>query len=210
MAQELKHLIDAIQKDGIDKAEEEAQRILEDAQKKAREIVRQAEVKSQEIRTTAEKEAKEFEQRGIKEIQQAARDIIISVARDIENLFRRIASDTVKEAMTADVLKGILIKIGEAYFDESRRGKPSDLYLNEQDAPYIADLFRERFRRMLQDGLVIHASSKISKGFRICLKDQRFFHDFTDEAITDELCNFLQPRLEKILHEMISHKEGNE
>ncbi len=208
MAEDLKHLIEAIHKDGVEKAEAEAARIIKEAKEKAHQLIRDAEAEAEKIRENARKEAESFSERSKKEIEQAGRDVLISVARGIERMLREVVGDTVKQSLTPDVLKEILITIGKSYFEENLGGKPSDLYLAEADANVLAGFVRERLRNLLQEGMTIHTSDQISHGFRIALKDQQFYHDFTDDAIMEEICNYLQPRIEQILRGILSGEEA--
>jgi len=199
MAEDLKHLLDAIQKEGIDKAERESQQIISDAERRAQTILNNAKKQSEEILAKAEQDAAAFGERGTRELEQAARDVVISLIRKIEDLLRGIVKESVSEALTPDTLKRILIKISEIYFEKSMSDQPMDLYLNEEDASLLSDFFRTELRTMMEKGLVIHTTDRIGKGFQVSLRNEDFYHDFTQEAITEELCRFLQPQIQKII-----------
>jgi V/A-type H+-transporting ATPase subunit E len=210
MAEELKHLIDTIKKKGVEKAEAEAEKIISDAKQKALEIVEEATKKADGIRVQAERDAAVFQERANIELQHAARDVLISLARGIERLLRESVKESVSEALSPETLKEILIKIGQIYFDKSLTGKPSDLFLNEEDASSLADFFKTKLRHMMEDGLVVHTDDRITRGFAIGFRNQRFYHDFTQEAITEELCRFLQPRMEEIVRSVVSEEKEKE
>lgn len=208
MTQELQHLLDAIQKDGVDKAEAEAQRIVSEAREQARQTLEQANAEAGAIREQAEKDADAFQERANHELEQAARNVIIALGRGIENLLRLTVADAVGEAMSPDTLKEILLRIAESYIAEQRQGQVLELFLSQEDERALAEFFTTKMREKLQRGVVVHPSFKIRKGFQVSLRDQQFYHDFTQEAVTDEMCHYLQPRLEKIVRRAIeSDKE---
>ncbi len=199
MAEDLKHLLDAIQKEGIDKAERESKKIISDAERRAQTILHDAKRQSEEILAKAEQDASAFRDRGTRELEQAARDVAISLVRRIEDLLRGIVKESVSETLAPETLKEILVRISEIYFEKSMSDKPMDLYLNEEDASMLSDFFRGKLRAMMEKGLVIHTTDRIGKGFQVSLRNEDFYHDFTQEAITEELCRFLQPQIQKII-----------
>ena len=210
MAEDLKHLLNTIQKEGVEKAEAEAERIVGEAKKKAQALVKDAERKAEEIKQKAEKDSQSFVERGKIELEQAARDLLIAFARGLEDLLRESIKRSVSDSLTPETLKELLVKIGQSYYEESLKGKPSDLYLNEKDAAMLADFFKNELRKMMAEGLVVHIDKRITKGFAIALRNQRFYYDFTQEAITDELCRFLQPQMAEIVKHISSDKKGKE
>ena len=75
MAEELKHLIEQIQKEGVEKADEQANTIISQAKEKAAKIVAEAEQKAYESLLKAKNESEAFAERSVKTLEQAARDL---------------------------------------------------------------------------------------------------------------------------------------
>ncbi len=210
MAEELKHLLDAIQKEGVEKADAEAERIVTQAQHKARDIIQEAEQRAEQITKDAEKNAATFHERSVSEIKHAARDVVISLVRDIEHVLREIVKDSVAKSMDEDTLKEILVTIANTYVEHGFQDKESDIYLSKDEAQRLSDFFRHKLRERMGKGVTVHISDSMSKGFRISFRDEQFYHDFTEQAITDEICRFLQPELEKIVRAAVSEQEDKE
>ena len=96
MAEELKHLIEQIQKEGVEKANEQADDILSQAKAKAAKIVAEAEAKAQETQQKAETQAKAFAERSTKTLEQAARDLLITVGQGCEKVVTEVLGKEVE------------------------------------------------------------------------------------------------------------------
>jgi V/A-type H+-transporting ATPase subunit E len=208
MAEELQHLLDTIQRDGIEKAEAEANRMVSEAEKRSQQIVREGEDRAQEIRSQTERDAKAYHDRTTRAIEQAARDVLISTGQGIEEILRECVRESVGEALTSEVLKEILLRMATLYLELNVSGGPVDLYLNEKDEKALGDYFTAALRDKMNEGVEIHPSSEVSKGFKISFRDHRLYHDFTHEAIADEMCRYLQPRIQEIVRRVVDNQEG--
>ena len=51
----------------------------------------------------------------------------------------------------------------------------------------------------LKNDFEIKVSNRINKGFRIGIKDEDVYYDFTDESIASSLLEFLNPTLQKLV-----------
>ncbi|HUT26036.1 MAG TPA: hypothetical protein VM492_17000 [Sumerlaeia bacterium] len=208
MAEELQHLLDAIQKEGVEKAEADARQIVSAAKKQAGDIIDRARTEAKEIGEAAERNAADFTERGNRALEQAARDVLISLGRAMESVLRECVLESVGEALTPDTLREILLKMTEDYLDRGGTGRFADMHLSEDDEKALAVFFTDRLHEKVKVGLEIHPSNAISKGFKITFGGQKFHHDFTREAIAEELCRFLQPRLREIVRRAIPDEEG--
>lgn len=199
MAEELQSLLEKIQKDGVEKARTEAERILEDARQQADTVRKQAEEEARNRREAAEREAKDLQERGQRALEQAARDVILTLKGAIEATLRALVRKDVAAALdpaaTADILKQVV----DAYCKD-RGGTPSlELLVPEELRDRIAEHFLGRLTREMQDGVAIKGDGTVLAGFRVSVKDDQMEHDFSDEAITDALCSLLRPHLANIV-----------
>lgn len=207
MAEDLQHLIDAIQKEGVDKAEAEAEKIRSDARNEAKRIVEEAENQARDIREKAEKEGQALQERGEKALQQAARNILISLGRDLEKLLERVVLDEVQAELKPELMQDVLEHMAKVYFERNLCGGTLDIYMNQEDEKALAKFFTEKMRDKLKEGLQVHLSPDITRGFRVSFREEQFYHDFTPPAIAEELCSFLQPRLQKVVREVADQEK---
>ena len=207
MAEELQHLIDRIQKEAVQAAEDKAGHILSQAKEKAAAMVRDAETKAKTSLAKADKDAEAFTERSMKALEQAARDLLISVGQGVENILRDIVDESVDKALTLDVLKQMLVKMAEAY--ASRQGDESriELLISEQDQKELIQFFADQYKAKMLHGVEVHVDSTVFKGFKVSFVDSHVYHDFSKEAIAESLVSFLRPQLAEIVHR-VARKES--
>lgn len=202
MAEELQSLLERIQKDGVDKAESQAETILEEARHKAADILTAAREEADELRSSAETEAEAFEQRANASLRQAARDVVLSVGEAIDRTFRGLAASDVSAAMTPEVIENMLTSIVQPYFEKGS-GKLAVL-LSEKDRESMQDALSARFADALKQGLEIRGIRGMAAGFRVSVVDDNVEHDFSSEAVTDALCALIRPRLAEVVRAAIA------
>ena len=105
MADKIQHLIDQIQKEGVDTAIQKAEEIIADANQQAEQLIANAEKECAEKRAAAEVDAAALTERSIKTIKQAGRDLLILLGQSCE-----------KRALCAVLVKNTL---------EKKNGPPS-------------------------------------------------------------------------------------
>ncbi len=198
--QDLQHLIDRIRREAIGEAEAEAERIVAGAREKAAATVKTAEEEAKAKLEKADEDAKQFDERSRRTLEQAARDLLITVGQGVENILSDLVEGAVDEAYDHDLLKEMLLKTAEAYAAADGRKGRIELLLNEKDQEALVDFFRGRYRESLGEGVEIHTDNGILKGFRIGFEEATVRHDFTREAIAEALSVFLRPHLSEIVH----------
>ena len=205
MAEELQGLLDRIQSEGVAKAEAEAKQILDAAREEAKSIVAEAEKKAEDTRESARQEAGQFEQRARHALQQAARDLMLSVGEALNDTARRVIAAKVREGLTGDALTALMADAVKAYFESADHDKAVLLTSKEAEAT-AREKLEALLARELLDGLTVESDSEIVSGFMIEEADGGVRHNFTGEALTDTLCRLLRPSLAEIVREAM--KEG--
>lgn len=199
MAEELQSLINRIQQDGIARAETEARRILSEANEQAAGIVRAAETRAQALLAEAEQAARTYDERANKALQQAARDVVLSVQEAVTRTLQAIVAARVGEALSIDVLKQMLVRFVEAYAARNGETDRIDLLVDEADRKAVVEYFLQQYRAAIDRGVEIHAEAGIGKGFRVAIQDAHLRHDFTRQDIAEALGRLLRPRLAEIV-----------
>ncbi len=200
MSEDLQHLIERIQTEAIGEAEAKAARIVAQAKEKAAAIVREAEANAKEILAKAERESQVFVERSRKTLEQAARDLLITVGQGVENILENIVDESVDQAMDTSFLKDILLRIAQAYVERGGSENRIQILIGEKDQQEIIRFFADKYRQHLVQGVEIHTDTGIFKGFRVAISDRHVVHEFTKKAIAEALCAFLRPHLAEIVH----------
>jgi len=198
MAEQLQELLERIQKDGIEKADAEAKRIIAAANTKAATIVSEAEAKAKASLEQAERDGTAFEERGRIALEQAARDVVISVGESITKALEQIVGAHVKQALDPNSLAGLIAQVIESYSKSDSGAKRIDVLLPENQQQQIRDDLLARFADALRDGVTINGDESVASGFRVSLAGDNIEHDFSGAAITEALCELLRPRIAQI------------
>ena len=207
MAEELQHLIDRIQKEAVQAAEDKAGHILSQAKEKAAAMVKDAEAKAKASLAKADKDAEAFTERSTKALEQAARDLLISVGQGVENILQDIVDESVDKALSLDVLKQMLVKMAEAYAQRQGDESRIELLISEQDQKELIQFFADQYKAKMLHGVEVHVDSSVFKWFKVSFVDSHVYHDFTKEAIAESLVSFLRPQLAEIVHR-VARKES--
>jgi V/A-type H+-transporting ATPase subunit E len=198
MAAELQPLLEQIRKEGVEKAEAEAAVILANAKTKAAQIVREAEVKAKELVSKAQTDAEVYTQRSTATLEQAARDLLITVGQGIENIISDIISESVDSSLKIEVLEQMMIKMAQSCAE--RHGETRiELLISQNDQNDLVKFFAQKYREKMVHGIELHVDNEILKGFRVSFADDHVYLDFTREAIAEALTAFLRPKLAEIV-----------
>ena len=197
MAEELQHLIERIRKEGVESGEKAADSLVAEAKKKAAAIVADAQKQAKDLVEKAEKDAAAFAARGKQTLQQAARDLLISVGGSVGDVVAGIVDAKVGAALSPEVVAQMLVKLAEAYGKDG--GGNVEALLGEADAAAVKAYFAKEYQDKLAAGLQIERATGIFKGFREGRQGGQVFHDFTKEAIAESLSSFLRPELGEIV-----------
>jgi len=198
MAQELQHLIDRIRIEAVEQAEKQAEEIEAAARQKAGRIIREAEAEAKEHIRKAEQEAEVFVQRSTRTLEQAARDLLITVGQGVENILSDLVASAVDEALTTEVLQQMLVAIATQSAERDGESR-IDLLISEKDQENLVHFFADRYRKRMIHGVELHTDNGILKGFKVSFTGDRVYLDFTAEAIAEALGNFLRPHLAEIV-----------
>ncbi len=191
MAEELKHLIEQIQKEGVEKADEQANTIISQAKEKAAKIVAEAEAKAHESLLKAKTESEAFAKRSAKTLEQAARDLLITVGQGCEKVVTETLGKEVSEALTGDLLEKMILGVVE-----QNKGSAIELGMSESDATALTAFCAEQATKSGQE-IELVSDSEILSGFKVGFKDKNAYLDFTGEAVAEALAAFLRPELAK-------------
>ena len=193
MEQKIEDLVASIRKEGIDKAREEADRILTEARKEAEGIIKGAEKERDRMIADAGKAIALERSSSEAAIRQAARDVSLSLRKSIEDEYTKILSRKAGEALHG----GNLVSLIKAAISGDVSGKAVELSGDDLKA-LDADI-RSEFAAEISKGLEFRASKRVSSGFRISEKDGSGYIEISP----DECQELLYPYLSDSLKQMI-------
>lgn len=193
MTQDLQQLLEKIQKDGVDKAKAEAEKIVGEARAQAKTLVENAQAEAAKIKAAARQEAEAFERRAEETVRQSARDTVLGVEKAVTALLTRLLLDEVNAAMAKPELAASLAADAvRAYLD----GKGT---IELSAAKPLADHLRATLAANAAQGVSVVTDEATGTGFRVRLANGRIEHAFTGAAVADALAKQLRPRLAALL-----------
>jgi len=209
MAEELQHLIERIQREAVDTGEQQAAKIVTQAREKAAVLVKEAEQKAAAIVEKADTDARQFTVRGEQALAQAARDLLISVGRGVEQIFDQLVAAEVDRTLSGDSFQLILERVVTSFLNSEGNAHSIDVLLSPDDKAALENLFKQKFAEALRGGLEIKTDSRMTKGFKVRLRDKHIEHDFSREAIAEAVSVFLRPVLSETVYK-ISREQHQE
>jgi V/A-type H+-transporting ATPase subunit E len=190
MAEELQSLIEKINRDGVEKAAVEAEKIISAAKEQAAVIVKNAKEQAAQFASSAEADAKASAERAKVTLSQAARDAVISVEGAVMRIFEKILLCDVNAAL-ADPEKASAIA-ADAVRDMMTSGEISA-------APKIVEALKSRLATKTNFTVVM--DELLDTGFTVKLDGGRVEHNFTGQTLAAELAKRLRPDLAAIMKE---------
>ncbi len=198
MEMELKSLIEKIKTDGVEQAQRKSEEILQNAKNQAQALLDEAHKKSAQILKQAEAEASRIRKNTEQALQQAARDLILSLRSRITELFSAAVKRETGNAFSGELLKEIILKVIESFRKEGIQS--IEVVLTSHDKERLERALLGALSEELQRGVTLKVSPAVEKGFRIGEKDKNIYYDFTDESITESLMVFINPKLLGLLN----------
>lgn len=193
MTHDLQQLLDKIQRDGVDKAQAESDRILEQANAQAQALLDRAKMEATGIIARAHQEAEAFERRAEETIRQSARDTVLTVERAVTTLLTNLLAKDVRTALSSgDLAARLAVEAVRAYLSEARSVELSA-------AAPLADALRAKLSAEAVQGVTVVTDEATGEGFRVRLANGRIEHAFTGAAVTEALARLLRPRLAALM-----------
>ncbi len=204
MAEELQvqALFDRIEQEALKKADSDRAAIVEEAKRDAAGIRQQAQSEAERIVADARREANMLVDKGRESLKHAARDTMLSLRRQLEQRVRNIVSLCVAEGMTATTISEIIVALAKAYVQSGKDLADIQLLLNDKQQSGLLSAVKARLGQELNGADVAFAPAPgMEAGFRVRVAGDEVTYDFSDEALTDILCSFLNPKFAEMIRE---------
>ena len=191
MAEDLQYLMERIQKDAVDKAENEAAAIIAKAKEKAADIVKAAETEASARLEKADKDAEAFTERSL---EQSARDLLLSVGKNLEKMIMDLLNLEVEKSLDESTVKSMLLTVAKSYTSDI------EVDFSDADARKLSSFVMGEFKKQLSAGVKVESDKGVKFGFRIKLDGGKVTHEFTEAAMADALSALLRPQLARVVN----------
>ena len=188
MNEDLQSLLEKINREGLEKAEAEAAKILGAAKEKASALIQAAKAEAQALKAEAEKAAADYAERAAQTIRQGARDTVNSIEQSVTSLLDKLLVKNVETALADPALASSLVI-------EAIRGLsgPGEITCGEKLAKALAA------QQSALGNFTISTEETAESGFSVKLDGGRVEHSFKGAVIAEELARRLRPDLAKLV-----------
>ncbi|MFA5156512.1 MAG: V-type ATP synthase subunit E family protein [Candidatus Omnitrophota bacterium] len=202
MAEEIKNLIEKIHSEGIQAAEAKAAEIENKAREEADAIVSRAKEEAEAMLSAAKERISRMEEKSKTLLTQAARDLLLSLRKEINAVLGRLVNADVRSALNPDALQRIILEMVKNY--PGGQEQEIVISLKKEDAEQLQKHFLGRLKEETKRNIVIKPSEDILGGFTISFDAGKSQFDFTDKALAEYISLYLKPNLSGILKEATS------
>ena len=197
---QLQELIEQIKKDGVDAAEAQAEAIVASAKAEADKIIADAKAQADKIMADAKSENAKTVKSGEDAIRQAGRNLLISFRESVTRELKAIVSDNVNAVYSSDAFAKLIANAVESWCSKPEAEDVS-VILNSNDLAKLEEALLAEFKAKISAGVTLKANDNFDGGFRVAVNNGAVYYDYSAEAVTDMLSNYLSPRVTALLKE---------
>lgn len=197
MENKIQELTDKIYREGVDKANTEADSILSKANQEKDSIIQDAQKKADTIVENAKKQAAELIENAKSEIKLFGGQAVNALKSEVTDLLvNQTIIDTVKKATTdSDFLNQFILQIAKGW----TQNEP--VLISTADAKSLTEYFSVHAKDLLDKGVTIEQVNGIKTHFSISPADGSYKMNFGDEEFINYFKAFLRPKLITMLFE---------
>jgi V/A-type H+-transporting ATPase subunit E len=195
MDTKIQELTDKIYREGVEKGNEEANRIVSEANTQRETIITHAEAEAKRIIAAAEKQVSELKKNTEAELKLFAAQAVEALKSEVANLVTgKIASSNVKAVVTDKAfMQKIILDITKEWSESE------NLTVQASDAEELASYFESNAKDLLNKGVKIEKVNTKSASFSIMPADGSYKITFGEEEFIAFFKEFLRPRLVEML-----------
>jgi len=196
MALQIEDLVASIRKNGVEAGKQDADKIIADAKAQAQEIIRQAHKDADAVMADAKREIEVRDKSARASLEQAGRDVQLSLKKAISEQLDMILQTNVEKALTGKELAGLIAGVIKTGLVDASK---SEVQVGKKQFDDLAQTLKAELADELRHGLVIRPVDNVDTGFRIVDKDGSGFYDFSDVEIAAMMKPFLGEELSGII-----------
>jgi V/A-type H+/Na+-transporting ATPase subunit E len=199
MDNKLQELTDKLFQEGVEKGNQEAEKIVAVAKLQADEVLNKAKAEAQKIVEEAKLAATELDKNTRSELKLATVQLVNSLKQEITEMVNgSIVGDSIKSA-TADkeFVKQLLLRAVQNWVSD----QSLLVVVPERDQSDVEAFFANQAKALLDKNITIETANKIKAGFQIGPADGSYKVSFTDDDFIRFFKEFLRPKVVELLFE---------
>lgn len=193
--EKIQELTDKIRREGVEKGQEEAARIIAEAKQQAEKIVAEAKQQAEAIGQKASKDAAELDQNTKSELKLYMAQALNALKSEITNVVSdKIVSQSVKKlADDKNFLGQFTVALATEW------AKNQDIVISTEDADALKTYFAREAKALLDKGVKIEKVNGHQALFSVQPADGSYRVDFGKEELESYFKAFLRPQLIEML-----------
>ena len=195
MNTKIQELTDKIYREGVEKGNEEAGRIIAEAQSQKQSMISEAEAEAKRIIAEAEKQASELKKNTEAELKLFAAQSVEALKSEVANL---ITGDVVSANVKAAMADKAFMQQGMLTLAKSWASQEA-LTIQSSEADALARYFESNAKALLNQGVKIEKVAGKSTSFTILPADGSYKVTFGEEEFVAFFKDFLRPQLVEML-----------
>mgnify|MGYP001562799493 FL=1 len=199
MSQQVQELIDKIKTEGLAAADQKAKEVEEHARRNAQGILSEANKRAQDLLLDAEEEIRKKQEASRMALQQASRDTLLSLKKEVQKLLHKVITAQVADALTPQKLSDIIAEIAHKAVDGKSADAGIEVVLSPKDLKELRDGFLAQLQKQFKGPVHFQASEDIGKGFMVSFDQGKSSFDFSQEALAEYLSVYLNEELAALL-----------
>ena len=197
---QLQELIEQIKKDGVQAAEAQAESVLNAAKAEAEKIIADAKAEAEKIVADAKAENERTVKSAEDAIRQAGRNLLISFRESVTKELKAIAGENVNAVYSSDAFAKLIVNAVECWVAKPD-AEDIAVILNAADLAALEQTLLAALKDKMLGGVTLKANDNFDGGFRIAVNGGAAYYDYSAEAVTTMLSNYLSPRVTALLKE---------
>ena len=193
--EKIQELTDKLYREGVEKGETEAARLVAGAREEAAGLVEKAQAEADDIVARARKKAQEEEAHTKAELKLAAGQALEALKSEVANLISSQMAAQAARGLASD--KDFMGKLVLTMAKNWAAG--GDMTVGTPDAEALTAYVKENARKMLDKGLKIEKVNGRAASFSIAPEDGAYRVDFGPEELAAYFKDFLRPKLVEML-----------
>ena len=195
MNTKIQELTDKIYREGVEKGNEEAGRIIAEAQSQKQSMISEAEAEAKRIIAEAEKQASELKKNTEAELKLFAAQSVEALKSEVANLITGdVVSANVKAAMADKAfMQQVILTLAKSWASQEA------LTIQSSEADALARYFESNDKALLNQGVKIEKVAGKSTSFTILPADGSYKVTFGEEEFVAFFKDFLRPQLVEML-----------
>lgn len=197
MDNRLQELTEKIYREGLEKGNQEADKIISAAKAQAEEIIKKARAEESRILEEAKKASVEMRENTMAELRLSIRQAMNNLRQEMTDLIsKKVTSQAVKGISNDSAfIRDILLAVAQNWSPNKTGRIDLVVLLPASREKELREYFFAKASDLLTKGLELKFDENLTSGFEITPADGSFRVSFTDEVFENFLRDYLKPRL---------------